>query len=75
MDENAIAVEWQAWQAVVKEFAAAVGDINGSQYTPLVAAIQLWGEKLHALRTTQPAGQQSRAAKFYEDRYAKIVNA
>lgn len=45
--------EWQAWQQVVEQFKQLDMDINATRCTPLVRAIELWGEELVRLRVGQ----------------------
>jgi hypothetical protein len=47
--------EWEAWRAFCVEFEKLTRrDINGDDCTPMVKAVRLWGEELHALRLTAP---------------------
>lgn len=47
--------EWEAWQDVVAEWRALVPglDLNDTRCSPLVRAVELWAEKLVALRLAQ----------------------
>ena len=62
--------EWDAWQLVVKHWP---GDINDPLFTPLVKAIQLWGEYLTALRLTQDKEIVTRAREQYRAQYASAL--
>ena len=71
MNMDLIHEEWEAWQLVVKEFNASVGDINA--YDPLVKAIQLWGEKLVKLRVSQSPEEREKALSDNQQRYDMVV--
>lgn len=46
--------EWDAWQVVVARWReAGLPDFNGETATPIVRAIQHWGERLVGLRVAQ----------------------
>ena len=47
--------EWLRWQAVVSEARTLDLDLNDAAFTPLVRAIEGWGEELVRLRFGQPA--------------------
>lgn len=53
IEEHAIAAqEYEAWKAVVAEWQRLrLPDFNGERATPLVRAIELWGERIAALRS------------------------
>jgi hypothetical protein len=51
--------EWEAWQRVVRLWNH--GDINDAKNTPLIHAIQRWGEYLVRLRLTQDSYTLQRA--------------
>ncbi len=63
-------IEWDAWQGVCREFRAVVGEINDAKYNPLTRAIQLWGERLAALRAEQGPALAERAAREAVENYA-----
>jgi hypothetical protein len=65
VDNDVMHAEWEAWQEVVKEFAALGMNINHQRFTPLVKAICVWGEKLHALRATQTPEAVEKALQMY----------
>lgn len=48
--------EHEAWRVAMDEWRAAFPDAdpNDKQYDPLIKAIELWGERLVALRITDP---------------------
>lgn len=54
-DLDPMNVEAEAWQRVVAEWRAVFPgvDLNDAKFNPLVKAIELWGEQLVALRSTQ----------------------
>ena len=56
--------EWEAWQAVVKKWP---GDINDAKFNKLVSALLLWGERLAALRVSQPEHVRAVALARAED--------
>jgi hypothetical protein len=62
--------EWQGWQDVVSEFRKLGIDVDEDKHNKLIAAIQLWGEKLHKLRQYQPEKLVEKALLDYETRYA-----
>jgi hypothetical protein len=69
--------EWKAWQDVVREFnldKQIYGDINAPAHNTLIAAIQLWGEKLHKLRANQEERIVEKALRDYEDKYNNIAS-
>ena len=67
--------EWRGWQDVVREFNNVIpSGINDPQYNKLIAAIQLWGEKLHQLRGTQEQKVIDKALRDYEDKYNDIAS-
>lgn len=58
--------EWAAWQVVVSEWKELqLGDFNDEQFSPLIRAIELWGEELSWLRSKQTVETQQSA---YDDK-------
>lgn len=66
--------EWEAWQTVVAEWDQAIPTtINDDRFGKLIAAINLWGERLAMLRLTQTYEIQSDALASHQRRYKDIA--
>jgi hypothetical protein len=63
--------EWQGWQDIVAEFRKLGIDVDETKHDKLIAAIQLWGEKLHKLRHYQPEKTVEKALLMQEEKYAR----
>ncbi len=50
--------EWKAWRQVCKQLEAVGLDVNTVKSDPLIRAMRLWGEALHALRKAIPQGDE-----------------
>lgn len=53
--------EWEAWQAIVRELRSRQIEVNDQGNEPLVNALRVWGERLHALRAEQDPEVVARA--------------
>lgn len=68
--------EYDAWQAVVAEWRAHPAlkdlDLNDATFNPLARAIELWGERLTALRVTQTPEQRAKALDDHKIAYEQV---
>lgn len=73
IEEHAIAVqEHEAWKVVVAEWQRLrLPDFNGERVAPLVRAIELWGERLSALRSFATPEDQAKWLAEAATKYAR----
>jgi hypothetical protein len=58
-------LEYEAWKSVARCWP---GDINDQKFNNVLKAIRVWGERLSALRRTQPSETVDRARLMVESR-------
>jgi phosphoenolpyruvate carboxylase len=66
--------EYDAWKAVVHEWRSLDGmpDMNSAEATPLVRAIEAWGERLVQLRLRQSSDEVERALADNTGKYRLV---
>ena len=68
------AVEWDAWQTVVREFGARAIDVNDPYNDSLIRAIHAWAELLVDLRVGQDQHVRDRARTEKITQYLGLYN-
>lgn len=79
LHEPQMTAEYDAWQRFVAEWRAcpplAGIDLNDSDITPVVHAIEVWGERLVALRMKQTRDERQRAIDDKTAAYVQVRRA